>query len=354
MKPPVEAPASRARRPSTRSPRGTNAASAPASLCPPRETYSGSSSSGRTTTAALVSTCVAGLAAVVPPTVTRPAAMSWLACSRERASLRRTSSASSRRRGTCQLRGYGRPGTPRPGTGPEAWPGTGPGAGRSRAVRVSRRPRCTSSYTSVWPETARWSASSRRLNWASTGACPVGSTCRPSGRGPSSSSSGPCSSASSASEGGPSAASPVACPSTGRAGPASPGGPDPSPAGAGGAVCREKSAGSDGPACCCAGAGNSRDPGNRAGTASAASPASRVPHVPVLLRRHFARHRLAHTPDATAFDLRPGPRPYARGSFLPQRARTVPRGGHHQRRTRSPDRRSPGRACRRPPRRAAP
>ena len=40
VKPPVEAPASRQRRPATVSPCGRNAASAPASLCPPRETYS--------------------------------------------------------------------------------------------------------------------------------------------------------------------------------------------------------------------------------------------------------------------------------------------------------------------------
>src|SRR5690348_13644216 len=50
--------------------------------------------------AAAVSTWVAGLVARVLPTVTRPAAISWLACSRERASFRRTSSASRRRRAT--------------------------------------------------------------------------------------------------------------------------------------------------------------------------------------------------------------------------------------------------------------
>ena len=40
MKPPVDAPASRQRRPATVSPSRANASSAPASLCPPRETYS--------------------------------------------------------------------------------------------------------------------------------------------------------------------------------------------------------------------------------------------------------------------------------------------------------------------------
>src|SRR3954471_22151618 len=50
--------------------------------------------------AAAVSTWVADLVATVLPTETRPAAISCPACSRERASLRRTSSASRRRRAT--------------------------------------------------------------------------------------------------------------------------------------------------------------------------------------------------------------------------------------------------------------
>src|SRR5690242_12918346 len=53
-----------------------------------------------------VVTPVAGFVATAPDTVTRPAPISSLACSRERARRRRTSSASRRRRrgGTCRPR----------------------------------------------------------------------------------------------------------------------------------------------------------------------------------------------------------------------------------------------------------
>ena len=66
MKPPVDAPASRHRRPATHSPCGSNAASAPASLWPPRETYSsppGIAGSAATTRATSVLTAVAALVA---------------------------------------------------------------------------------------------------------------------------------------------------------------------------------------------------------------------------------------------------------------------------------------------------
>jgi NAD(P) transhydrogenase len=68
------------------------------SLCPPRDTYSGRSGSSRTTIATSVVTPVAGFVATTPLTVTRRSATSSLACSRERARPRRTSSASSRSR----------------------------------------------------------------------------------------------------------------------------------------------------------------------------------------------------------------------------------------------------------------
>ena len=64
MKPPVEAPASRQRRPATTRPAGSNAASAPASLWPPRETYSsppGIAGSAATTSATSVVTAGRGL-----------------------------------------------------------------------------------------------------------------------------------------------------------------------------------------------------------------------------------------------------------------------------------------------------
>ena len=95
VKPPVDAPASRHRFPATSSP--VNAASAPASLWPPRETYrgAGSPASSATVTAASLATWVAGLAATWPLTATRPAAISSAACSRDRARPRLTSSASS-------------------------------------------------------------------------------------------------------------------------------------------------------------------------------------------------------------------------------------------------------------------
>ena len=70
MNPPVEAPASRQRRPDTSSPSGANAASAPASLWPPRETYSGRPGApGRHhDQRASVVTAVAALVAVAPAT----------------------------------------------------------------------------------------------------------------------------------------------------------------------------------------------------------------------------------------------------------------------------------------------
>jgi hypothetical protein len=94
VKPPVDAPASRQRLPATSKP--GNAARAPASLCPPRDTYCGpASASSATVTGASLVTWVAGLDATWPPTATRPAAISSAACSRDLARPRRTSSASS-------------------------------------------------------------------------------------------------------------------------------------------------------------------------------------------------------------------------------------------------------------------
>src|SRR5690606_37272728 len=92
--PPVESPASKHRRPSTCNPCGSNASRAPTNLYAPREAQPGSSVSSATTTGASSSTDVAGLRATIPRTVTRPAATNSLACSRERASPRLTSSAS--------------------------------------------------------------------------------------------------------------------------------------------------------------------------------------------------------------------------------------------------------------------
>src|SRR5579875_435712 len=94
VKPPADAPASRQRRPATARP--SNAARAPASLCPPREAYRGPAAGSSTAIGASGATRVAGLAAAWPATRTSPAPISSAACSRDRASPRRTSSASSR------------------------------------------------------------------------------------------------------------------------------------------------------------------------------------------------------------------------------------------------------------------
>src|ERR1017187_3110505 len=94
VNPPAEAPASRHRRLVTCRP--VKAASAPSSLWPPREAYSGAAPPPRTVMAASCPTCVAAFPARWPATATRPAAISSAACSRDRASPRRTSSASSR------------------------------------------------------------------------------------------------------------------------------------------------------------------------------------------------------------------------------------------------------------------
>ena len=93
MNPPVDAPASRQRLPVTEM--SVNASSAPSSLYAPRDAQFGSSPP-RTTMAAPVSTPVAGLRATMPCTVTLPSLISVPACSRDRASPRRTSSASRR------------------------------------------------------------------------------------------------------------------------------------------------------------------------------------------------------------------------------------------------------------------
>src|SRR5207244_106331 len=74
VNPPVDAPASRQRRPATASP--SNAANAPASLYPPRDTYSPSVLSPSTRTASAGSTSADDFAAGVPRTSTRPAATS--------------------------------------------------------------------------------------------------------------------------------------------------------------------------------------------------------------------------------------------------------------------------------------
>src|SRR5205823_331848 len=63
---------------------------------PPRETYPGRSGSWLILTGESGLTMVAGLPPGWPPTATRPAAISSAACARDRASPRRTSSASSR------------------------------------------------------------------------------------------------------------------------------------------------------------------------------------------------------------------------------------------------------------------
>ena len=71
VNPPVDAPASRQRRPATVRPDGSNASSAPSSLCAPRDAQRRSPSSA-TRTVSSRSTAVAGLAAGTPRTVTRP------------------------------------------------------------------------------------------------------------------------------------------------------------------------------------------------------------------------------------------------------------------------------------------
>ncbi len=97
VKPPVDAPASRQRRPVTR-----NGGSFPAkvdraasSLWAPREAYPGSLPE-MITIDVVSSTIVAGLVAGRPLTRTRPPMIASLACSRERTRPRRTSSRSSR------------------------------------------------------------------------------------------------------------------------------------------------------------------------------------------------------------------------------------------------------------------
>src|SRR5947207_3558901 len=96
VKPPVDAPASRHRRPATRS--AGKAASAPASFAPPRDAYCGSCPAPVTRIGSPAATWVAGLPAAWPATSTRPSATRPAACSRDRASPLLTSSASSRRR----------------------------------------------------------------------------------------------------------------------------------------------------------------------------------------------------------------------------------------------------------------
>jgi len=79
------------------------AASAPASLWPPRETYPGSPVPAMLIGASRL-TWVAALAAGCPATVTRPAATSSPACSGDLARPRLTSSASSRTRAAVKAR----------------------------------------------------------------------------------------------------------------------------------------------------------------------------------------------------------------------------------------------------------
>ena len=98
MKPPVEAPASRARRPSTATAKPSRAAS---SFSPPRPTKRGGSP--RMSTGSPGATRRAGLVAMAPPTVTLPASIRAWACWRESTRPRRTSSASSRRRAASYL-----------------------------------------------------------------------------------------------------------------------------------------------------------------------------------------------------------------------------------------------------------
>ena len=96
VNPPVDAPASRQRRPATPSP--ANAAQRPGELVPAARDVVRiivGERAGATVSAASRLTWVAGLAAACPPTATRPAEISSAACSRDLASPRRTSSASS-------------------------------------------------------------------------------------------------------------------------------------------------------------------------------------------------------------------------------------------------------------------
>ena len=93
VNPPVEAPASRQRRPSTAMSHRVSAAS---SLNPPR--LAQVASAPATTKASPAATNRAGLSAGAPPTVTRPAAIASWARSRLGASPRRTNSRSRRRR----------------------------------------------------------------------------------------------------------------------------------------------------------------------------------------------------------------------------------------------------------------
>src|SRR5581483_3434633 len=93
VNPPVDAPASSARRPVTSMPKCSSAAS---SLSPPRLTNRGSPP--RSSTGSPGATSRAGLVVGAPATVTCPAAISAAACERLATSPRRTSSLSSRRR----------------------------------------------------------------------------------------------------------------------------------------------------------------------------------------------------------------------------------------------------------------
>src|SRR5829696_4822636 len=102
VKPPVEAPASRARRPATGTGKRSSAAS---SFSPPRPTKRGPGPT--TSTACPGSTRWAGFEAGAPPTSTRPAATASRACSRVGARPRRTSSTSRRRRRVSRSGGRG-------------------------------------------------------------------------------------------------------------------------------------------------------------------------------------------------------------------------------------------------------
>ncbi|SKU53842.1 Uncharacterised protein [Mycobacteroides abscessus subsp. abscessus] len=79
VNPPVEAPASRHRLPSTESPCGPKTSRAPRSLCAPRETHR-SPASPCTTREAVAGTAVAAFTAGMPSMRTRPASISSAAC----------------------------------------------------------------------------------------------------------------------------------------------------------------------------------------------------------------------------------------------------------------------------------
>ena len=161
VKPPVDAPASRHRRPATVSPSGPNAASAPASLWPPRDTYRSPGPSPVTSTGSAGSTCAAALRATVPRTSTRPASMSSAGL------LTRPREPAADEFGV------------EPDTARQSAKSTSL-ALCSMVPSVSCSARCADSYLAIWSPGASRAAFSSERSTASTAGCPVSVTPRPS------------------------------------------------------------------------------------------------------------------------------------------------------------------------------